>query len=379
APSEEVAEARGWVICPLHGELSREEQDLAVEPLPKGSKKRKIMELDDQAVLDFDDFTTSTMTVSKFANLALLRTSLAEVLGVFGAIAAIEVSVSSRLASDLTSGHMRIVAAVSKLRKFVYTKQVSEPVLALAAHSLITDEHIPWNLILQRYISAQQNHSTMTGFMAELAFQVLMLMAWQQCLANLRVGAFDIPFIPAFVFLEVLFGAKLKRVSQQTAAVLEALREHLQGGWVRVNQVVLTNSQLSVDMLCDYAVRASAIACAAGQTAIDQLIPVVYSELPSVPPSLESLAFSSNESLSSNLLDPPSDSDVQFELNKAQFFSVTTGAGTSKFSAKNDPSDNRRKEQSHLGIRGEVSGSDCVLQAGRMSAIYIQVKDKTKF
>ncbi len=43
AASPEDANARGWLICPLHGDLSREEQDQAVLPLPPGSRLRKII------------------------------------------------------------------------------------------------------------------------------------------------------------------------------------------------------------------------------------------------------------------------------------------------------------------------------------------------
>lgn len=100
--------------------------------------KRNLQELDEDEFFDFKHFVNrgGQLQVTKDSNLSISsRSTQAQVLGVFGAIASIDVSAASRLATELSSGHMRWVEAVSKLRKFVYTKEVSEPVLALAARA----------------------------------------------------------------------------------------------------------------------------------------------------------------------------------------------------------------------------------------------------
>ncbi len=60
-------------------------------------------------------------------------------MAVLGSMASIEICAASKLDSEIASGHMRLVAAISEDRHLVYTMDVSEPVLARAAHLLIVD------------------------------------------------------------------------------------------------------------------------------------------------------------------------------------------------------------------------------------------------
>ena len=69
--------------------------------------------------------------------------STAQVMGVLGSLASVNISAASHLASDLASGHMRLVSAISKQRKYVYTLEISEPILAFAGHCLIMGGTLP--------------------------------------------------------------------------------------------------------------------------------------------------------------------------------------------------------------------------------------------
>ena len=74
-----------------------------------------------------------------------------ENMAVLGALAAIEVSAASTLATELSAGHMRPVAGVSEDRHMVYTLEISEPLMALAAHKLILKGKITWECILRSF------------------------------------------------------------------------------------------------------------------------------------------------------------------------------------------------------------------------------------
>jgi hypothetical protein len=144
------------------------------------------------------------------------------------------------------------------------------------------------------------NQSTMTGCLGEVAFEVLMAMAWEICMAKIDLR---IDFISAARYLEVLIGKLAHNISQETAQTLEHMREHLKGAFVRVNQVVQTVSELSVDMLCDYFIRASAIRCKHGQKAIDLSTPMYFPETPEWPATLEEASYKCNEDLAANSSD----------------------------------------------------------------------------
>ena len=140
-----------------------------------------------------------------------------ENMAVLGALAAIEVSAASMLATELSAGHMRPVAGVSEDRHMVYTLEISEPLMALAAHKLILKGKITWECILRSFRATQLNSSTMPGFVGEFCAQVLILMAWQVVLGQLLPGNPEsgkqvveettIPFVPVIRFLEALLGS----------------------------------------------------------------------------------------------------------------------------------------------------------------------------
>ena len=276
---------------------------------PELNQKRKLEDFDDELVLSFEDFIVNKSGIVE--NTGVFDCSQAQALAVFGSVASIEVSAASRLATELSAGHMRWVQVVSKLRKYVYTMEISEPVLALAGHWEIMRRETYWTRIIEKYMTTQLNQSTMTGFLGEVAFQALMLMAWQKCLELSKVK-FSVPFIPFFLYLQVFLGSKLSAVSEETAKALDSMREEMKFAWIRVNQVVVTNSDVSIDMLCDYAIRASVLRCKQGYPAIDFAAPVVFSQPPTLCGSSGPI---SNFSLAKDLLEKNSTDTREYKTD----------------------------------------------------------------
>ena len=193
-------------------------------------------------------------------------------LAVLGAIASIEVRAGSELASELASGHMRLVAAISNDRHSVYTLEISEPVLAMAAHHLLIDKVISWIDVMQKYHSAELNNSTMPGFRGEVAAQILLLMAWEKCLTGLPKSLrYEFPALPATKFLESLLGPIPWNQ-------VPGLKDVLSKGLIRVNQFVKTFVEPSAEMLLEYFVRASGIYCRENQKGVDMVISMFFPE-----------------------------------------------------------------------------------------------------
>jgi hypothetical protein len=74
----------------------------------------------------------------------------AQALAVLGSIVSIHVHASAELALELACEHMRIVAAISDHRKCVFTLEVPEPYLALAAHRIIMQKILTWDVVLRK-------------------------------------------------------------------------------------------------------------------------------------------------------------------------------------------------------------------------------------
>jgi hypothetical protein len=140
--------------------------------------------------------------------------TVAHALAVLGSIASIEVSAGSEMASDLASGHMRLVAAISDERECVYTLEVSEPLLALAAHDLIATDMVSWEHVLNGFLAAACRSTTSVGFRGEVAGQILFLMVWEKNLSVSPARFLHFPAIPAVEYLGIMFATQLQRVHQ---------------------------------------------------------------------------------------------------------------------------------------------------------------------
>jgi hypothetical protein len=199
----------------LKKKLLKEPQGGTAEP-GYGWKTRKSMDMDEELVADFgEDQILPEKGNPKFY-------TQTQVVAVLGSIASIEVNAGSRMASELVSGHLRLAAAVTKLRKFIYTFEVSEPMLALTAHNLIISGKMPWNVVIDKFNATTLNNSTATGYRGELGFQLLGLMAWQKFLLTEKVENEPLtrfPALSAVLYLENLFGIELVELEARAEAI----------------------------------------------------------------------------------------------------------------------------------------------------------------
>jgi hypothetical protein len=163
---------------------------------------------------------------------------------------------------------MRPVAGVSDDRHLVYTLELSEPVLSLAAHELILDGVTPWSDILRSFRRTQVTSATMRGFLAKTLAQFLMLMAWQKVLRPIIGSQTTVPFVPVVDFLKALLGSSLD------ASSIELLKKGLSNAFLRLNSFVKTFAYLSLDMLFAYLLRGSGVYCRELQPAADLAIPI---------------------------------------------------------------------------------------------------------
>ena len=151
----------------------------------------------------------------------------------------------------------------------MYTFEVSEPVLALAAHRILMDEIIPWKTAIEKFILTAVRSTTSIGFRGEVAAQVLCLMAWQVVLKSRKV-IYEFPCIPLWDYINALLGDLKSQLAEEDVVSLKAVfKTHV----VRVNQFVKTFAPPSATMLKEYFLRASAVYCVENQAVIDLAIP----------------------------------------------------------------------------------------------------------
>ncbi len=217
-----------------------------------------------------------------------------QVMAVLGAIAALEIAAGSHMATELVSGHMRVVSAISKQRRFVYTLEAAEPVLAKAANELIMDRKIPWLLVLMKFRAAVLNSSTSIGYRGEVAMQILCLMAMQEVCRPIK--ALEFRAFPVFEFIRVLCYKQLERVSKETIETLQLMEKTLRGGYVRMSQFVKVFESFSPQMLPEFFVRNAGICCKELQKAFDIVIPIFF---PQNPPAIKK-AIKSNEDIANS-------------------------------------------------------------------------------
>jgi hypothetical protein len=202
-----------------------------------------------------------------------------QLIAMLSSTVSIEVSAASKLASELAAGNMRLVAGVSMDRHLVYTMEISEPVISLAAHNLFCVYNVSWTSVLNSLHNSLINSSTMVGFIGEIAAQILCVMAWQKSISTMTPSSTEaklpllisVPFIPALDYLSNLLGKSF--VDRLCTA---EMKQALDGAYVRVNQFVKTFVPVTKSMLREYFLRASAIYCKETQRGVDLVLPMIY-------------------------------------------------------------------------------------------------------
>ena len=209
-----------------------------------------------------------------------------QALGVLGALVSIEISAPTGLASELCSEYMRLTAAISEDRECVYTLEVSEPPLALAAHSLILKQVITWETILKKFVSSALRCTTSVGFRGEVAAQILFIMAFQQLLKPSFIeNRFSLTYFPSFTALQLLnslLGGKLEGLESGvvsgkrpfSAVEMAPIAQQLEKAHVRLYQFVKTFADPSCRMLLEYFIRGAGVYCKELQQLVDLAIPM---------------------------------------------------------------------------------------------------------
>jgi hypothetical protein len=195
---------------------------------------------------------------------------------VLGFLVSIEVSASSELATELASGHMRLVGGISNDRHMVYTMEVSEPVIAMAAQYLLMEGVVSWKSLLDGFSSEKLTNSTMVGFRGEVAAQVLLLVCWQKLMfarihknPYLKYRFFSISVLD---FLSGLLGPLF------LTSISTDLQASLSRAFMRLYSFTKTFVEPTKAMLFEHFIRGSGIFCRENQKAIDAILPAWNAE-----------------------------------------------------------------------------------------------------
>jgi hypothetical protein len=162
-------------------------------------------------LLNTDEFYRQTTSKKdKYSN--QFKCSPIQHLAVLGNLLSLEISAMSEDATELSSSHMRVVAAISDDRESVFTMQTAEPVLVMAAMQLFANGYVSWSRAISDF-EATLRTTTKIGFRGELGCQLLCLLAWQNMTASLsREALFNFPAMPVIDFVKGLLGTQLESV-----------------------------------------------------------------------------------------------------------------------------------------------------------------------
>ncbi len=122
--------------------------------------KAKLLKVDPAAVKQDSEILTEVAAVA-----------------VLGILVSIEVSVSSELATELASGHLRLVGGIAT---WCTPSRISEPVIAMAANYLLINGVVSWKSLLEGFCSEKLTNATMAGFKSKIAAQIMLLTCWQK-------------------------------------------------------------------------------------------------------------------------------------------------------------------------------------------------------
>ena len=198
-------------------------------------------------------------------NHSLDKLEQADALAVIGARTSLHVAASCQASSILSASHMRMCIGISKDRESVYTFQLPEPALAHAAMRFLNTRG--WDRVLDHLKSAIGATYADPGYRGELMAQILMLMASDQTVIDLKGGvdSDDLPAIPLIDLFKKLLG------ENQAAK----LKPEPVNQYVRFTQFVQMFCKPTQQKLADLWKRSTAIVCMNNNAGCDLLIPVL--------------------------------------------------------------------------------------------------------
>ena len=204
-----------------------------------------------------------TENVSEFCRDIVNPEHRAAALAVLGTRLVLNVSAESRMASLLTSTHMRTCVAISEDRESVYTMSRAEPMLALSALNLT--QQIGWKKLLVQLSESMGSLQVLPGSRGEVGAQILLLMAFEKLLLKPEQQLKSFDMVPLSEFVNLLTGDE----------VSESHKKALEGKYVRFVQFVqVFYSKPSADRLARMFTRGAALALKDGTPGTDLIIPV---------------------------------------------------------------------------------------------------------
>jgi hypothetical protein len=157
--------------------------------------------------------------------------------------------------------------------------------MAAAAHQLILNGIITWPIILRKFYSAALRSTTSVGYRGEVATQILVLLAMQNCISDRSQEITSFPAFSASSFICELLGTALDGVSVrflndgtsfkcQQVSGTTALARNFGTSIVRPYHFVKTFANPDSSMLFGHFLRGAAIYCKENQVGIDLVLPM---------------------------------------------------------------------------------------------------------
>jgi hypothetical protein len=223
-----------------------------------------------------------------------------DAVSILGVLVPLNVHPSHELASELVASRMRLCCGINIKRTLVYTMQLPEPVMAIAALKLTNQ--FGWSEILA---GIKQQFGAVTldiGYKGELGMQIACLIATTKC-HKLFGNSSEVKstllsdFLQARVGLELFgmtFGSqnvnKHLGLEKPEDDLTERQRKILQKKvdpnftaiadmYVRVHQFVRFNGTVTSKVLLEYFKRGTAIVCKVNNPGCDLIIPVFSADL----------------------------------------------------------------------------------------------------
>jgi hypothetical protein len=222
-----------------------------------------------------------------------------EAVSILGVLVPLNVHPSYELASELVASRMRICCGINRQRTLVYTSNLPEPIMAIAA--LKITKELGWKDILAGIKHELGCVTVDIGYKGELGMQIACLIATTKC--DPTIG--DFPFIkstPLSDFVQVLVGRDLfsktfgrqninknlvpkqppviltKRQSDMEAKIEDPNFISIAKMWVRVHQFVRFNGTVTGKVLLEYFKRGTAILCKQNNPGCDLILPVFFAD-----------------------------------------------------------------------------------------------------
>ena len=203
---------------------------------------------------------------------------------------ALDVSSSSRLASNLMATHMRFSVGVSGDRESVFTFQAAEPFLAYAA--MRVTYMTGWTNLLSHLVDAMGFLYVDAGRRGEIAAQIIFLMVfdrllvcelakglrtektWDNIVLHFHGSNKHLPALPLNDFMKILLGDDFTKIEEEAD-----LTRKLSNLYIRLIQFVQMFKSPCKETLAQLFQRAAGMVCKFNEACVDLVVPFIRKPL----------------------------------------------------------------------------------------------------